>query len=785
MKIPLAISLIILIIILCLKPGLILVLCLGIPLFLFGFVMMKSQSPDKVSKKSPYFDQTKNETVQYDEGPFFSSDRTICHPVRVSAEGIASRKPTTVCALMAQAASKCPNKPALRVERPVPPLNGRRAPPPLPLDQWKVWTWKQYNDECRVAARAFISLGLEPFDGVSILGFNSPEWVMGEVACMFAGGIAAGIYPTDTTVQVQFKAKHSATVIAVVQSYKKADVFLTAAQDGGLPKLRAIVIWDPSPGGKVTQDIPENIKVCNWSDLSTIADGTSDDTLQQRIDAQEPGNICCYIYTSGTTGQPKAVMVTHDNITWMGACIHNVFDTQSILGMEEEEERILSYLPLSHVAGMLVDIINPMVCTAERKAWMSTNFARVYDLKVGSLADRLRAVRPTAFLGVPRVWEKISEKMKSLGASTKGIKLKVAKFAKGQGLKHAMACQMGGSGEYPMLYPLAELLLSQIKQKLGLDKCKFGLSGAAPIQKDTVEYFAALGIQINEAYGMSESCGVMSLTTNRAHIWGSTGYCLPGGEVKIFQCRDNDINEKKECKRAVNLMNPTEDEQGEICYRGRNVMPGYMANPDLGPDHEALIHKKNSGAIDAEGWLHSGDKGCMDARGMVKITGRYKELIIGAGGENVAPVPIENNIKKICPIISNIMMLGDKRKFNVCFVTLKAVGATGEKPGNDNLDKICHSISSGVTTISGAMEDDKFIKTITNAIKATNANGDVCPSNASKIQKFSILPHDFSVETGELTATLKLKRSVVQKKHDALIERMYQSKDIYNPFFLQ
>lgn len=167
---------------------------------------------------------------------------------------------------------------------------------------------------------------------------------------------------------------------------------------------------------------------------------------------------------------------------------------------------------------------------------------------------------------------------------------------------------------------------------------------------------------------------------------------------------------------------------------------------------------------------------------MVKITGRYKDIIIGAGGENIAPVPVENNIKALCPAISNVVMIGDKRKYNVCFVTLKAVGATGDLPGGDDLDPVACSISPGVNTISAAMKDDKWKEYIEKAIRDTNKNGKVCPSNAAKIQKFSILPRDFSVETEELTPTLKLKRSFVQKKHHELVERMYNSKANYVPF---
>lgn len=249
--------------------------------------------------------------------------------------------------------------------------------------------------------------------------------------------------------------------------------------------------------------------------------------------------------------------------------------------------------------------------------------------------------------------------------------------------------------------------------------------------------------------------------------------------MKVFQCEDGDINKKKEAARAESKETATEEQQGEICFRGRHIMMGYMANPKLGDDHVQEINGKNEGAIDKEGWLHSGDKGCMTKTGMFHITGRYKELIIGAGGENVAPVPIEDSVKKLCPAVSNIIMIGDKRKFNVALITLKAVGATGELPGGDDLDGAALAVNPSVKTISAAMDDEKMIKAITDAIVATNKDGTCCPMNASKIQKFMILPRDISVETGDLTATLKLKRSVVQAKYLKQIDAMYASKETY------
>merc|ERR1719453_700835 len=190
---------------------------------------------------------------------------------------------------------------------------------------------------------------------------------------------------------------------------------------------------------------------------------------------------------------------------------------------------------------------------------------------------------------------------------------------------------------------------------------------------------------------------------------------------KCFKVDENNNNKKTECPRAADPKAPTEAEQGEICFRGRHIMNGYLGNPRLGAAHMDEIRKKTAEAIDAEGWLHSGDKGCIDAFGMVRITGRYKELIIGAGGENIAPVPMEDSIKKLCPAISNVMMVGDKRKFNTCLVTLKTEGANGETPGTDNLFGPALAMTNGrVTTTDEAINDEEVRKQIQEAIDKTN-----------------------------------------------------------------
>merc|ERR1719313_1348823 len=278
---------------------------------------------------------------------------------------------------------------------------------------------------------------------------------------------------------------------------------------------------------------------------------------------------------------------------------------------------------------------------------------------------------------------------------------------------------------------------------------------------------------------MSECCGATTWSVPPAHQWGSCGYELPGTEVKVYRVDEIDFNKKTECDKAPSLDSTDERYQGEICFRGRHIMMGYLAQPALGADHVAEIKKKTAETIDAEGWLHSGDKGLITKHGMLKITGRYKELIIGAGGENIAPVPIEDAVKKACDGINEVMMVGDHQKYNVALITLKAVGANGEIPGTDNLDAGAKRVNEAVTTISAAMDDEVWIKTVTDAVMAANNNPKVCLNQTFKIQKFMILPTNFSEQENQLTPTKKLKRKVVEKTYAAQITKMYESTGTY------
>jgi long-chain-fatty-acid--CoA ligase ACSBG len=765
-------------------------------IFVYWCIQRTPPGPSKVSPSASF--PTKDQLLTYEKErkePYWNCNKSSCRPVRYAPSGMASEKECparTIIQMFKEACNRHGSDAALRQEVGLPPYDkalGPKQEPSKPFGEWKTWNYQQYYDESHKAAEGMLALGLKRYDAVTIYGFNCPEWFMAQNAAMMAGGIAAGIYPSDTPEQVIYKAKHSGAGVACCQG-KKAKIFLDAAMKGDLPDLKAVIVWDSDIEEKEfkNEETGQVVLKTSWAKLLNKAEKQHAQMVDDTIDSLQPGDVCVFIYTSGTTGNPKAVMVTHDNLVFESMCAKSLIPESFLT---EGEERVLSYLPLSHVAGCMVDIVMPIIGTAiSEHGWVTVGFARVYDLSKSTIGDRLRCVEPTIFLGVPRVWEKIADKVKKIGLTITGIKKKISTFCKAKGLEHAMNCQLGGSGEHPTFFKFADKkVFGPLKGRLGLGSCKFAMTGAAPISKETLSYYGSLGLQVNEVYGMSECTGATTWSTDQTHMWGSCGFTMSGTEVKVFNCSASDLNDKKECPLSDDVFEATEEEQGEICFRGRHIMAGYMANPAFGEEHMALIKSKNASAIDADGWLHSGDKGCMGKNGMLKITGRYKELIIGAGGENIAPVPIENHIKKLCPFVSNIMMIGDKKKFNSALVTLKAVGATGESPGTNELDGEAAALVEGISTISAAAQEEKYYEQIKQAIIETNKYGKVCPNNAAKIQKFTILPHDYSVETGELTPTLKVKRSYIMKmpEYQEVIERFYSAEtprtQAYLPFY--
>jgi len=560
---------------------------------------------------------------------------------------------------------------------------------------WQATTWSHYYDQVRMAARAFITLGLEKGKAVSILGNNCPQWFISDLAGIFAGAVPGGIYTTNAPEQCRYIAAHSEANIAVVENAEQLAKFKQIRDQ--LPDLKAIVLMNGTD---------EDGQVHAWEDLPDLAAQTSEADLEKRIAGQSPDDCCTLIYTSGTTGDPKGVMITHDNIVWT---TRQVAASVAV----SETDQIISYLPLSHIAEQVVSLHIPLLTGST--AW----FAESLD----QLGDNLREVRPTMFVGVPRVWEKIQAKMMAAGAQNSALKKKIAAWARKKGLAGTYAFQAGRP--MPALHGLADkLVFSKVRDKLGFDRCNLFISTAAPISKDTLEFFHSLDIPITEVYGMSECTGPGTVSLPQPHKFRTrwAGPALQGAEVGIAS-------------------------DGEVLMRGRHVFKGYFKN-------EAATAE----TIDSDGWLHSGDVGQVDDTGFLQITDRKKELLITAGGENIAPQILEGQLKAI-PAISQAVVLGDRRKYLTALFALDPEKVASEAA----------AAGSGARDSEAASQCDTFRAYIQTQLDGVNAS----LARVQTIKKFVILPEELSIEGGELTPTMKLKRRIVNEKYAAQIESMY------------
>ncbi len=562
-----------------------------------------------------------------------------------------------------------------------------------------------------------------------------PEWFISNTGSILAGAIPAGIYATNSAEACYYISDHSKASLLVVEGNKQLVKYVGIASN--LPSVKAIVVWGKEPVDPALAQQCGSIPVFSWENFMTLGSKIENYVLDARGALIKPGNCATLIYTSGTTGPPKACMISHDNLTWT---TRNIVDNYIDLN---HEDRFVSYLPLSHIAAQMIDIHCPM-CTGA-----SIYFAQPDVLK-GSLTGLLREVRPTLFFAVPRVWEKIQEKMAEMARQSSAIKRALGHWAKSVGADHSARMQYGQSaGGTSCLYGCANsLVLSKIKGALGLDQCKACFTGAAAIGPETLMYFASLDIPVFELFGQSESTGPHTLCVANAWKVGSCGRPMKGTESK--------------CAPGTN----------ELCFRGRHVFMGYMYMPE-----------KTAETFDSAGFLKSGDVAVFDAdddrdipepSGFMTITGRIKELIKTSGGENIPPVLIENEMKVAMAAVSNCMLIGNKRKFLALLISLKVevdsvTGLPSDLLASDALF-VGSQIGSIATTFSAAQQDPLWTKYINQGVSIGNSKA---ISAAQNVQKWAWLPEDFSEKAGELTPTLKLKRNFVEEKYSTLINGLY------------
>ena len=548
---------------------------------------------------------------------------------------------------------------------------------------WVTTSWRAYAEEITASARGLVALGVEQGSPVAILGANSPEWVIFDVAAMAIGAMPAGIYPTSTPDECAYVLDHSKSPVVLVQNEHQLAKILGIW--GDLPTLKHIVLMR---GASSDAD-----GVLTWDEFIEQGVGVQGNGVEDRLAALGPRDGATLIYTSGTTGRPKAVVLPHEALVSTAEAIKSFID----VGMSDSA---LSYLPLSHIAEQIVSIHTPAVM----------GHTVYYEPDIFRLAESLKEVRPTAFFAVPRVWEKFYAAVSEKLGEASGVKAAIANRALDVGRQHTAAVNRGEQpgGLLGAQFGLFDkLVYSKAKEAMGLDRCRFMFSSAAPLAPAIAEYFAGLGMQILQLYGQSECTGICAFNEPDGNRFGSVGPALPCAELSVA-------------------------EDGEILTRGTNVFLGYLHNDEATAE-----------ALGADGWLKTGDVGHIDDDGYLFITDRKKDIIITAGGENVTPSLIETALQ-MNPLITTVVVIGDQRPFLTALVSTDPEAAEG-------------------------MSDDEVRSVVQGAIDDVNAES----ARVRQLKSFVVLGEPLSIEHGELTPTLKVKRKVVREHFADEIEEMY------------
>jgi long-chain acyl-CoA synthetase len=561
--------------------------------------------------------------------------------------------------------------------------------------QWRPTPWQEYANTTRRAARAMIALGVPHGGAVCILGFNRAEWVIFDVAAMAVGAAPAGIYTTSSAEEVQYIVNHCEARIVLLENeaqWKKIDRLREQ-----MPHLKYAVMMSGAPA-------INDPMVMTWSEFLARGEGANDAELDARLAAIKPKELATLIYTSGTTGPPKGVMLSHENLTWTAAAATDLVKVGPT-------DCALSYLPLSHIAEQMFSIHVPA----------ATGYAVYYAESIDSVPENLKEVQPTVFFGVPRIWEKFHAGISGKLALATGAKAKLVAWARGIGTEVSNLRMKGlePSGLLRVQYAMAtKLIFSKLKPAVGMGRARVCVSGAAPINREVLEFFAGLDIIVHEVYGQSEGSGPTSFNIPGRTRLGSVGPAIPGCEVKIA-------------------------EDGEILVRGPNVFSGYYKEPEA--TAETLV----------DGWLHSGDLGKFDNDGFLFITGRKKEIIITAGGKNITPKNLEAEIKN-SELVNEAVVIGDRRKYLSAVVTLDPEAAVRFAE--------LHNIST-----AELHKHPLVIAEIQKQVDILNEK----VARVEQVKKFRILERNFGIDTGELTPTLKVKRRKVYENFASVIEEMY------------
>lgn len=563
--------------------------------------------------------------------------------------------------------------------------------------EWKEISWNEFYEKVRNLGLALISMGIRAGDRIAIFSANSPEWQMIDMASLSTGAADVPLYPTITAPQAEYILKDSGSRVAFVGSRDHMNRVLQGK--GNLPDLMKVVTIDNA--------ISDNPDVITFDEMLKLGEGCADKgEFDRRLSAVLPDDLCSIVYTSGTTGPPKGVMLTHNNF------LSNV-STATGLIESYDADVVLSFLPLSHVLERMSGYYSSV--------YNGATIAHVQS--IDTLLEDIGDIKPHWMVSVPRLYEKVHAGVLASVEGEPPIKQKIFHWAVGVGGEVSKLI----TGHKPIpaglnfKYKIAnKLVFSKIYERMG-GRLRFFFSGGAPLAKEIAEFFHAMGITILEGYGLTETSPVLTLNRPEALRFGSVGQPIPGVEIKIA-------------------------EDGEILARGPNVMQGYFNKPEA--TAEVLV----------DGWFHTGDIGYLDEDNYLHITDRKKDLIVTAGGKNIAPQNIENQLK-LDKYIEQVYVVGDRRKYLSALIVpdFAALEAWAKKEGIE--------FANRMELVGDERVNKLFRKRIDEGLKEFDRH--------EWITKFTLLPQEMTEADGFLTPTLKVKRKEVSEAFADEIEKMY------------
>ena len=573
------------------------------------------------------------------------------------------------------------------------------------LGIWNEYTWADYGEQARLAGTGLLALGLARGDVCSVAAEAVKEWLFADLGIICAGGVSNGVYPTDSSTQVEYLINDSATRFYFAEDEEQLDKVLAVRER--TPTLEKIIIFDME--GLRGLDDPMCISFEELKDIGRAYDAAHPDAWDREIDRANPDDLMILTYTSGTTGPPKGAMISQSNVMFMMA---TMTDSYTVFNTDEQ----LGFLPLAHVAGRMF------------YTFLGITVSSVVNLVESpeTMIQDLQEVSPTVHFAVPRVWEKQFSAVRimlkegtALGRFAYNVALAVgARRASYLKTNRPVPLHLGLA-----FFCLEHLVLKNVRRMLGIDSCRWLSSGAAPIAPDLIDWYWALGKPMYEVYGQTECSGIATANLPDDSRIGSVGKATPGTEITLSA-------------------------EDEILIRSPGVIKGYWNKPEQTAD------------TFVQGWLHTGDVGRIDEDGFVYLIDRMKDLIITAGGKNITPSEIENQLK-FSPYITDAVVVGDRRPYLTCLVMIDDENVTRFAQDNDvpftTYTSLCHTTE--VQDLIGA------------EIEAVNTKF----ARVETIKQFRLIDQLLDPEDDELTPTQKLKRKVVNEKYSDLIDSMYRA----------